>query len=570
MSEEFMFSFLYEFFRISDVNNEAKKFILRLVLVHYLFVFFISFANMFILLEALTYLNLSQVAILLGIFLLTESIVAFPAGTLGDSKSFRIILSLSVLFYFITYRLVVVANTFNEFVLVYIFLGISSALLLDNFFSFFDNNYDYYVYEDTTRNIYSSFIGVFVAVKSLILALGLLMGAYVAHLYSKVDLFSYSSFFLIIAFLLTLLFFKDHQSFKLEKKNRSHGFLTTFKETLKYSWKKRSFRFFIIGVVIINLTSVLWIQLYSVLLYSKIGHTDQFIGFLFSSEVIITAILIGSLGILVGRVTKTKFWFLASLLISYPILYFGLSWFITSNPIPTSFNLNYTLVFLLAFFVFLIPYNFNDILYYRVILDLVPENYRGSIYSLIDSLTSILGAAILFIGSNYLANYSLSQSFTYLGLIGLVGSIIIALSLIKTNLKTTIKRPIGFFTAFLGKTRSGFSNFFLLNNDLNLGSYQATLNTILGQLTSIAMADYQITSEEKEMIDIIVTDVQAYFTMLNDFDNDRSTKKKEKKELLKKQKENILQHAYTNASNYQMNEDITQLLTKLQEIIKTL
>jgi len=39
---------------------------------------------------------------------------------------------------------------------------------------------------------------------------------------------------------------------------------------------------------------------------------------------------------------------------------------------------------------------------------------------------------------------------------------------------------------------------------------------------------------------------------------------------LKKQKDNILQHAYANASNYQMNEDITQLLTKLQELIKTL
>ena len=72
------------------------------------------------------------------------------------------------------------------------------------------------------------------------------------------------------------------------------------------------------------------------------------------------------------------------------------------------------------------------------------------------------------------------------------------------------------------------------------------------------------------MVDVIITDIQAYFAMVTDFENDHSTKKKEKKELLKKQKENILNHAYANLSNTSSNEDLTKILEKLQDIMLTI
>ena len=84
------------------------------------------------------------------------------------------------------------------------------------------------------------------------------------------------------------------------------------------------------------------------------------------------------------------------------------------------------------------------------------------------------------------------------------------------------------------------------------------------------MSDLQITPDEKDLIDVIITDIQAYFTMLTEFENDKSTKKKEKKELLAKQKDNILQHAYANLASNTMNEDLTKILEKLHEIMDTL
>ena len=106
----------------------------------------------------------------------------------------------------------------------------------------------------------------------------------------------------------------------------------------------------------------------------------------------------------------------------------------------------------------------------------MPEAYRGSMYSLISSLTSITGALILFIGSKYLIKYSLSQSFYYLGLIGILGSVIVFFSLIRYNIKTTIKEPMGFLTAFLVKSKTGLSSFFMVNRNENLGVYNATIN----------------------------------------------------------------------------------------------
>ena len=204
--------------------------------------------------------------------------------------------------------------------------------------------------------------------------------------------------------------------------------------SVKYAWKKRTLRFFIIGIVIAELTTVLWMQFYSILLYSAIGKTDEYIGLLYSSEVIITSILIGLLGILAGKVTKLKFWYLVSLLLTYPTFYFGLSYFLEKKPVPESFDIYYTAIFLGILFLLMIPYNFNYILYFRTILDLMPERYRGSMYSLISTLKSVTGAIILFVFGKYLIQYSLSQSFYYLGLVGLLGSIIIFFSLIRFDL----------------------------------------------------------------------------------------------------------------------------------------
>ena len=96
------------------------------------------------------------------------------------------------------------------------------------------------------------------------------------------------------------------------------------------------------------------------------------------------------------------------------------------------------------------------------------------------------------------------------------------------------------------------------------------LNNIIKDLTPIAMSDRQITQEEKSLIDVIITDVQAYLKMKSEFDIEKHTSKKEKKELLAKQKDNILRHAYINLSNDQNNEDLTKILEKLHEIITTI
>ena len=396
-----MLRFVYNFFKISSLNFDAQKFIMRATITQYLFVFLISFSNMFIFLTALPVLGVANVAILLSVLLLTQSFCAILAGVFGDSKSFRIVISISVLFYILTYRMVIIAQNFNGFLIVYILLGIATAFNQDGFFSYFDNNYDYYVYEDTKRSVYSEFVGKFVALNYLILALGYSIGAYYSSITSKNDLFNLSSYLLLIVLFFTFLFYKDHKNFKLKKKSRDESFFSMLPKAVKYTWKKRTLRFFIIGIVIAELTTVFWNELYSILLYSQIGaNNDSYIGFIFSSEVLITALLVGFLGILAGRVMRIKFWYLLSLLLAYTTFYFGLSYFLQKNPIPQLFSINYLAIFLGLYSVLMTPYNFNYVLYYRTVLDLMPEKYRGSIYSIISSLKSIIGSIVLFVGGN--------------------------------------------------------------------------------------------------------------------------------------------------------------------------
>lgn len=565
-----MFNFIYSFFNISTLNEEAKKYLLRISLIYFLFIFLIFFSNILIFLQALEYLSKSQVAVLTGFFLLAESIFAFPAGTLSDSINSRIVLMISAFFYILTYLLLQVTVTFTQFILVYLCLGIAFAFHLENFFNFLQNNYDYYVYEDTTRTIYSGFLSKVIALKFLVLALSVIIGAYIASTYSRLGLFRNSSYLLVLVLILMFLFFKDHNDFKQKKKANKESFVSIIKNSLSYSWKNKIIRFFMVGIVLINIAIVLWEQFFSFLLYADIGKTDSNAGILFACEIIITAILTGFLGIVAGKIIHLKFWYLLSILFVYPILYLGLSYFFFLRPIPLKFNVTYTAIYIVVFFVLMIPYNFNYILFYRTILDLLPENYRGSIMSFILSVSSILGSIFLFLASNYLTSISFSEDFIIIGSIGTLGSILVFISLFFYDFKPTIKQPIGFFTSFLVKTNTGFNSFFLVNEKVNLEKYNSTINNIVKELTAIAMADAQITEEEKEMIDIIITDVQAYFFLVDDLQKDKKTIKVEKKELLARQKENILRHAYENLSKSGNSEDLTKLIEKLHELVPQL
>lgn len=564
-----LFSFISSFFKINTLNPQARSFILKTSMVHFLFTILISFANMFFLLEALSipFINLNQVAILLVAFLFTESLMAFPAGLLGDKRSFRVVLALSSLFYIFAYRLVITSLTFESLLFAYIVLGLASSFSLENFYSYFDNNYDYYAYEDSNRSIYSEFMGKFIMIKYLITSLGIIIASYISEVYSRIELFNISSFAMILVFFFTILLYKDHSGFKKQKKQYTGSMLAP----LKFSWNKRIIRYFIIGIVIAELTTILWTELYSVLIYTEIGKTDQFIGIIYSAEVLITALLVGLLGFFAGKVTRIKFWYLTSLFLAYSVFYFGLSYFLEKNPIPVNFDSTYVIMFLLLFTLISIPYNFNYILYYRTILDLIPEDYRGSIYAIIPTIKSMLGAIILFIASDFLVKYTLQETFYYLGIIGIFGSIIVFFSLITYNFKTTIKEPMGFLSAFFIRSKSNVNKFFLIKPDIysDLKDYQTAINNIITQLTTVAMEDFQITEKEKQLIDVILTNVQAYFTFLNQMKTEKDLNKSEKKDQLNKLKDDILTNSFTVSSDKTgISEDLVNILAKLQELLK--
>ena len=166
---------------------------------------------------------------------------------------------------------------------------------------------------------------------------------------------------------------------------------------------------------------------------------------------------------------------------------------------------------------------------------------------------------------------SYPQTFLIIGLIGFLGSLIIFFSLFRHNIKVTIKEPIGFLTAFLVNTKKGFSNVFFINEtESKLEKYKTRINNIVKELTVVAMSDMQISQEEKELIDVIVTDIQAYYSMVSDFESNKELDIKEKAELLEVQKNNILKHAYSNLSINAFDEDLTKILKKLQDVMVTI
>ncbi|MHA2278862.1 MAG: hypothetical protein ACXAC2_24040, partial [Candidatus Kariarchaeaceae archaeon] len=118
-----MHKLLHRFFDIASLNNHAKKFITRSLMMMLVYTFIVMLTNTFLILYALETLSIKQLGLILGIKFGIQALTDYPTGALGDWIGQRWVLFIASLSFAIGLIMLSYANNFELMVFGFAIIG---------------------------------------------------------------------------------------------------------------------------------------------------------------------------------------------------------------------------------------------------------------------------------------------------------------------------------------------------------------------------------------------------------------------------------------------------------------
>ncbi|MHA1989448.1 MAG: MFS transporter [Candidatus Hodarchaeales archaeon] len=561
------FTSFQKIFGTEKINKVSQSFVLRTFSVNYLFVFLISLTDAFFIIQASESVGLKELTILLAILFLSKALLDFPAGIIADWIGQKSSLVISAILFALSYYQISLAENFSGFTLAFLALGFAEALQSDTFFNWFDNKYKEIVVEDTEWTIYSKIISRYSMVEMFVLASAYIIGAQLVATFTRSRIFLYQSVLFLLLIFLFLLVIRDYKIDKTAPKAPRIKLSEIVKGAFAYSFKNRIVFLFLLGSAITGVAIVYWDYFLSILLYKELVHgSDNWIGVAIAIEYFIAGILTGLLGILTNKIIKFKRWLILSLLIAFPLFFGGIYLFIRDSTLSAEFFYIDLAKFFILFTVITIPYYFYKLLNYRLLIDIIPDEFRSSIYSLLTSITFIFGSIVIFLGSETFS-VSLEISFYWNTIIATVGAFLIIFILFFYKPSSRSIHPYSFFNTFLINRKLGISNVVHVLESKELKKYKKEIESISNRLMKVALEDGQLTEEELMLIDQITTGIQGY-TMFLQSGKVKSLGKGQYQQELAILKDKIWKNAQNLVmTNQSLSEENSKLLIELKSIM---
>lgn len=412
---------IHRFFDISTINEPAKKFITRSFSIIFAYTFIIMLTNTFLILFALETLTIKQLGWVLGVKFGVQALTDYPTGALGDWIGQRWVLFISSISYGVGLLILSFSNNFDQILIGFGIIGFAQGQESGSFNSWFDNNYQLYLPEDQTRQVYGQLLGKFTMMKELITAIAFIIGGFIIYFSSRHLLFNLQGFILLFFSFLFLVFIKDHPSVP-QRELHLQNYFSFFNQGLSTVYKDRNLLILIVGMMITGAGMMLWAGLIMLPLYESYAKTDAKTSMLRSTIWVFGAIGTGIAGVLSKRIKNIRKT-LSIAFLTLDVVFFSIMLIMVSFFEPASeFKLILFLLLVIAFTVGFTARYFVDVLLPRYFLDKIPNANRNAIYSLIPTLIMIISVPYLIIGGFLLQMYSIQTVLVILAVNGFVGS----------------------------------------------------------------------------------------------------------------------------------------------------
>ncbi|MFX0174345.1 MAG: hypothetical protein ACFE9L_20905 [Candidatus Hodarchaeota archaeon] len=267
--------------------------------------------------------------------------------------------------------------------------------------SWFDNNYKFVTNKiDSDRTIYQIFQGKINMFIRILWAFTILTGGLLATLFFRETVFAIQSFGMFVLAGLSLIYVKDFSGIQKTEKSIKK-YLAIISKGLQFTFT-RSYVFLLVAGVC--LSGVLWSVWGNMILFPMYyGYTGSDLGvgifrFLAWINASITA---GKAAEISTKLDATKWIPRVEFIVM--IGYFGFfAILIFLFPFQDSINFA-AIISALGVFLLLDTFaNISFILRQRLFLDMIPDEIRNSVYSLVPTLTLIISAPVIIIAGNFI------------------------------------------------------------------------------------------------------------------------------------------------------------------------
>jgi MFS family permease len=386
-------------------------------------------------------LGFALVGVLAAISMGLQVVLDYPTGGIGDWIGQRWILAASYACFGVVFFLTslgVFFPYFWYFILVYAVMAVAAALNSGALMAWFDNNYRVAA-KDPERKAYSKAqgrMGMFFQVAATVV---LIPGAILATIFLPNGVFFFQT--IICGFLCVgaLVLFRDSPKVIENRPKRSlSSYFTILKDGLKFSVSSRLVLYFLIGTVLVISTITVWADMILFLIYwqylgQNIIAIAVFRTFLFAFGVL----WIERAGIWTRNLNPPK-WIPRSRLLQTcgPLFYFlfaAIYLFMPPSGLFIAFPFMYfqisTIIICAGFVITGIFTAYGNILNQRLMLDLIPDNIRNGIYSLIPTLTLLFAIPQFLVFVPILVLFGPAAVLSGLGVVSLIGVVILMLGL---------------------------------------------------------------------------------------------------------------------------------------------
>lgn len=424
---------------IQNIEREAQSITQRYLVVDSLRTLSNAFVQIFILLYIIEVLGFYQAGIVLGINLITASIVDYPTGGLADTIGHKKVLLLAYTFHILFYGIILLATTFDHFVIASIIWAIAFAQESGALEAWFDNSYKITSKNsDIDREIYGVFQGKKLGFNHAINAVFFVVGGIISQQFSRQILFTANIGVLVIVFLGIFFLIYSPQN-KTENESTDEeavgqegetSVFQTLMEGIRFATYNKRNGYYFLGHAILFSTGTVWYLLFLFPYYSSYsGGRDDITGvlrsilFLFG---IIEAFIAARLSKSIKNLPK---WILITSLSIDSLFLFANYIFYILVPPSSQFELlpfigvilvfnTFGGLFLALFIVILGKYE----------LDYFPDHLRNSLLSLRASLVTAFAFPLQVFAGWVVVNYNFSTGILLLAMISIVGISVLSMS----------------------------------------------------------------------------------------------------------------------------------------------
>jgi MFS family permease len=359
-------------------------------------------------------LSFQELGLLLSIMMLVRMVFDYPTGALGDWIGHKNVFVTAYVLYCIGILVLLAASTFEEFVLYGIIIGIGGSQESGSLESWLDNSYRQTTGKtnfDEDRKVYGAFMGKMQVFYTVINASMFVISGFIAAAFLRRSLFVIEFFLLVGVLVLSVVLMTNTKSDSQEKSLSGYG--AQLIGGLRFASSSRGLIFFFLGSCIIWAVINCWGSLMLFPYYESYAGSDEYVGILRS------AIFVGAVGwqILAVRASKRIktphkgiFWCALGSPGFFALAFLYYSWF---PPEGDGLVLIKYIGLIIAFQLYGFWPALEGILRGRLMVDLIPDKYRNSVYSLIPTITVLLNIPLMIAAGYILSTYGFTAGFYF-------------------------------------------------------------------------------------------------------------------------------------------------------------